>query len=132
MVILGGLLYFHLSVNCGFYVWCGVSFMHYSLRNGYSWWFALFPFIGQLWFLCMVYYKGCCVNLTEMVELSAPLGRYYYTCDIPNEYACSYDMWFKESEIEFLDEEIFNEETSEDYGETLEDQDEFYYDEDVF
>jgi hypothetical protein len=78
------------------------------------------------------YYKGCCVNLTEMVELSAPLGRYYYTCDIPNEYACSYDMWFKESEIEFLDEEIFNEETSEDYGETLEDQDEFYYDEDVF
>jgi hypothetical protein len=73
------------------------------------------------------YYKGCCVNLTEMVELSEPLGIWYYTCDIPDEYACSYDMWFREDEIEFLDEESFDNEDEE----TLDDQEEFDYDEEV-
>jgi hypothetical protein len=25
------------------------------MREGWSWWFAFFPFIGQLWFLCMMW-----------------------------------------------------------------------------
>lgn len=47
------------------------------------------------------YYDGCEINFTEMIELAPPLGKWYYTSDIPNMYTESFDMWFSEKEIDF-------------------------------